>query len=75
MNIYTYEKICQEMKAGGTRKVANEDTKVMGEITLCNHGYFNVHVGHGEEVWHSEKCREIAPGEEWKYHTEHGVSE
>ena len=72
MDLYTYEKLCQDVASGGTHKVVNEDTKIIGEVQLCNHGFFNVHVGHGQEVWPSDKCREITPGEEWKYHKSHG---
>lgn len=75
MNVYTYEEICKDIAAGGKHTVANEDTKLMGEVTMCNHGYFNVHIGHGEEVWNSEKCLEVTQGEEWKYKTSHTPTE
>ena len=71
MDTYTYEKICEDINAGGTHKVANEETHMLGEITMCNHGYFNVHVGHGEEVWPSGKCHEVTPENEWKYRKDH----
>ncbi len=71
MDIYTYEKICKDLESGGKHTVVNEDTKILGEVHMCNHGYFNVKVGHGEEVWASEKCREIEPDEAWKYHKGH----
>ena len=71
MDLYTYEHICADLQRGGTHKVVNEDTHIIGEVRMCNHGYFNVHVGHGEEVWSSDKCREIDPDEEWKYRKTH----
>lgn len=71
MNTYSYESLCMDLEAGGKHEVVNEDTKVIGEVQMCNHGYFNVHVSHGEEVWASEKCREIGSDEEWKYRKGH----
>ena len=71
MNTYSYESLCKDLEAGGKHEVVNEDTKVIGDVQMCNHGFFNVHVGHGEEVWASEKCREISPDEEWKYRKGH----
>lgn len=71
MDVYSYEGLCKDLEADGTHKVVNEDTRMIGVVRMCNLGYFNVHVGHGEEVWASAKCREISPDEEWKYHKEH----
>ena len=71
MDTYAYENICKDLETGGKHTVVNEDTKMLGEVRLCNHGYFNVHVDQGEEVWASAKCREIRSDEEWKYHKEH----
>ena len=71
MNTYKYEVLCKDLESGGSHKVVNEDSKLIGEVKMCNHGYFNVHLGHGEEVWAAEKCREVNPDEEWKYHKSH----
>ncbi|MDH3999362.1 MAG: hypothetical protein OET90_11055 [Desulfuromonadales bacterium] len=73
MNVYSYEKICADLQAGQKHTVANEESKVMGEVTMCNHGYFNVHIGPGEEVWDSAACLEVTPGSEWKYRTDHAT--
>jgi len=71
MDTYTYEKIAEDLKSGIKHNVVNEETHVMGEVRLCNHGYFNVHIGNGEEIWASNKCREVTAEEEWKYHKTH----
>jgi hypothetical protein len=71
MDTYSYELLVKEPESGATIKVVNEDTNVIGDVKIFNHGYFNVHVGHGEEVWASEKCRTFRPDEEWKFLKDH----
>lgn len=57
MDTWTYEHICETVKTGKRPMVMNLDTKEKGEVYLCNHGFFNVHVGEGSEVWPHEKCK------------------
>ncbi len=61
MEMYVYEKIREDLKAGTKHRVLNLETNVTGEVEMCRHGYFNVKVGGGEEVWPSEKCQDIGP--------------
>lgn len=71
MDTFTYETVCADLTQGGTHKILNTETGIVGDLLLCNHGHFNVRVGHGSEVWPSSKCREITPDEEWKYRKDH----
>jgi len=59
MDIYTYEHVCKGLDSGKKPKVMNTDTETSGEVYMCDHGYFNVHVGHGSEVWASEICEKL----------------
>jgi len=56
MDTYTYEHICETVKDGKRPMVMNLDTREKGEVYMCGHGFFNVHVGEGSEVWPHEKC-------------------
>lgn len=59
MNIYMYDKISEDVKSGISHMVLNVEKNETGIVHMCNHGYFNVQVGHGEEVWPVENCEEI----------------
>lgn len=59
MELYEYEKICKDLESGIKHFVLNTETKETGEVHMGRHGYFNVKVGQGEEVWPIDKCKEI----------------
>ncbi len=39
--------------------VLNTKRNVVGKVDMCRHGYFNVKVEGGEEVWAMADCKEI----------------
>lgn len=59
MKGYLYDKICEDVKEGINHMVLNVDKNETGIVHMCNHGYFNVQVGHGEEVWPVDSCEEV----------------
>jgi len=59
MNGYMYDEICRDVKEGKDRMVLNVDKNESGLVHMCSHGFFNVQVRHGEEVWPIDKCEEI----------------
>jgi hypothetical protein len=59
MDVYTYERICKDVKSGIKHMVLNTETNMSGVVDLGQHGFFNVKVGDGEEVWPLEKCAEV----------------
>ena len=56
MNTFTYEKVCEKLETGEKPRVTNTENHETGEVYMCQHGFFNVHVGHGSEVWRSDQC-------------------
>ena len=59
MDTYTYEKIVKDVESGVEHMVLNIERNVVGKVDMCRHGYFNVKVEGGEEVWPMAKCKEI----------------
>lgn len=59
MDVYTYEKICKDIEAGKKHMVLNVKKNETGVVDMCSHGYFNVTVGGGEEVWPIADCKEV----------------
>lgn len=59
MNGYMYDKICEDVNAGIDHMILNVEKNETGIVHMCNHGYFNVRIGHGEEVWPVESCEEV----------------
>ncbi len=59
MDVYTYEKICKDIEAGKKHMVLNTEHNETGVVHMCSHGYFNVMVGDGEEVWPIAECKEV----------------
>ncbi len=58
MELYDYEKICKDVENGIKHEVLNTETGEKGIVHLCNHGYFNVGIAGGEEVWPIDKCKD-----------------
>jgi len=56
MDTYTYENVCKSLDAGDKPRVMNTENHETGEVYMCHHGFFNVHVELGSEVWKSEVC-------------------
>ncbi|MDG5468729.1 hypothetical protein P9J64_10420 [Deltaproteobacteria bacterium IMCC39524] len=59
MDTYKYEKIVKDVESGVEHMVLNIERNVVGKVDMCRHGYFNVKVEGGEEVWPMAKCKEI----------------
>lgn len=59
MDVYTYEEISKDIQSGVEHMVLNVKLNVVGKVDMCRHGYFNVKVGNGEEVWAMADCKEV----------------
>ncbi len=57
-----YQNICELASDGKDKMLENQKSHQVGKILSCNHGYFNVKVGQGWQVWSREICEEAAAG-------------